>query len=271
MALSTHDELLMLRKRARRRLVGAIVLVSVSTAVLWNVVGRMPEQAMKPESVDITGLQASSAAKVAPPVASAVAVEPQASQPVTELLASLPPEEAVTRPPLAAENVASGTAIVPKPVPQPEKPLAPPVAAPKAPVAKPEPKPAPKPELAKPQTAKAEAAKPAVVKPESKKPDPMAILEGREEAKPESKPAAKPADSGQRFSVQLAALSDPAKVNALKDKLASAGISARFSKVQTSKGEVTRVRMGPFDSRADADAALRRLAKAGVSGIVVAQ
>lgn len=263
MALSTHDELLMLRKRARRRLVGAIVLVSVSTAVLWNVVGRMPEQAMKPESVDITGLQAASAAK---PVAPVVVAEPQASPPVTELLATLPPEEAVSRPAVAAvDATASVPAVAAKPVPQPEKPAA--VVPPKPAVPKPESKPEP----VKPEPAKPVAAKPEKPKAESKKPDPMAILEGREEAKTEDKPAAKPADAAQRFSVQLAALSDPSKVEALKAKLAGAGINARFSKVQTSKGEVTRVRMGPFASRAEADAALRRLAKAGVSGIVVPQ
>ena len=71
MALSTHDELLLLRKRARRRLVGAIVMVSLSTAVLWNVVDALPEQAMKPEAVDITGLQMASQPAAAPVVASA--------------------------------------------------------------------------------------------------------------------------------------------------------------------------------------------------------
>ena len=47
--LSTHEELILLRKRARRRLVGAIVLVLISTVVLWQVVGSVPEQQMKPE------------------------------------------------------------------------------------------------------------------------------------------------------------------------------------------------------------------------------
>jgi hypothetical protein len=53
MALSAHDELILLRKRARRRLVGAVVLVTVSTGVLWNVVGHLPDQQMRPESVEI--------------------------------------------------------------------------------------------------------------------------------------------------------------------------------------------------------------------------
>ncbi|WP_206211040.1 SPOR domain-containing protein [Vogesella urethralis] len=284
MALSTHDELLLLRKRARRRLVGAIVMVSLSTAVLWNVVDALPEQAMKPEAVDITGLQMASQPAAAPVVASAPVA---ASQPVTDLLATLPPEEpepasvpAVTAPAPAP----SAPLVVPKPAPV--APVAPAVANPEP---KPEPKPVPKPEpKPEPKPAIKPESKPAP-KPEPKPPvkenkpreekkaaDPMAILEGREAHTEPAKPAkeraeaeAKPAEGGKKFSIQLAALSDPQKVDALRSKLAASGVTARFSKVQTSKGEVTRVRVGPFKSREEADAAMRRLSKAGVTGIVV--
>lgn len=284
MALSTHDELLLLRKRARRRLVGAIVMVSLSTAVLWNVVDALPEQAMKPEAVDITGLQMASQPAAAPMVASAPVA---ASQPVTDLLATLPPEEpepasvpAVTTPAPAP----NAPLVVPKPAPV--APVAPAVANPEP---KPEPKPVPKPEpKPEPKPAIKPESKPAP-KPEPKPPvkenkpreekkaaDPMAILEGREAHAEPAKPAkeraeaeAKPAEGGKKFSIQLAALSDPQKVDALRSKLAASGVTARFSKVQTSKGEVTRVRVGPFKSREEADAAMRRLSKAGVTGIVV--
>lgn len=284
MALSTHDELLLLRKRARRRLVGAIVMVSLSTAVLWNVVDALPEQAMKPEAVDITGLQMASQPAAAPVVASAPVA---ASQPVTDLLATLPPEEpepasvpAVTAPAPAP----NAPLVVPKPAPV--APVAPAVAnpAPKPepkPVPKPEPKPEPKPAL-KPESKPAPKPEPKLPvkenKPreEKKAADPMAILEGREAHAEPAKPAkeraeaeAKPAEGGKKFSIQLAALSDPQKVDALRSKLAASGVTARFSKVQTSKGEVTRVRVGPFKSREEADAAMRRLSKAGVTGIVV--
>jgi len=298
MALSTHDELLLLRKRARRRLVGAIVMVSLSTAVLWNVVDALPEQAMKPEAVDITGLQMASQPAAAPVVASAPVA---ASQPVTDLLATLPPDEPVQAsvpvapPPAVVANPAPSPAVVPPPVPkqaEPKPPVAKPEPAPvPKPEPKPEPKPAPKPEakpqpkpetkpLAKPEP-KAETkpvAKETKPREEKKAADPMAILEGRETHAEPAKPPkeqrsteteAKPADGGKKFNIQLAALSDPQKVDALRDRLAAAGVAARFSKVQTSKGEVTRVRVGPFKSREEADAAMRRLSKAGVTGIVV--
>lgn len=295
MALSTHDELLLLRKRARRRLVGAIVLVSLSTAVLWNVVDALPEQAMKPEAVDITGLQMASQPAASPVVASAPVA---ASQPVTDLLATLPPDEpeqassvpavkappatvAVPPPPAATQPLVPAQPVAPpavakpepKPVPKPEpKPEPAPKPEPK-PVAKPEPKPEPKP-VAKPEPKP--TVKESKPREEKKAADPMAILEGREAHAEPAKPAkerveadAKPAEGGKKFSIQLAALSDPQKVDALRSKLAASGVAARFSKVQTSKGEVTRVRVGPFKSREEADAAMRRLSKAGVTGIVV--
>ncbi|MCD5361452.1 SPOR domain-containing protein, partial [Chromobacterium aquaticum] len=150
--------------------------------------------------------------------------------------------------------------------------------------AKPEVKPEPKPEAKTETKPKAEhkpepkPAKPEHKKPDIKleekparKPDPAAILEGRFDSL--DKPAAKkeePAAKAEGKSViQLAALSDPDKADALKSKLSSIGVTAHFSKVQTSKGEVTRVRVGPFNSRAEAQATLQKLAKAGVNGIIV--
>lgn len=298
MALSTHDELLLLRKRARRRLVGAIVMVSLSTAVLWNVVDALPEQAMKPEAVDITGLQLASQPAAAPVVASAPVT---ASQPVTDLLATLPPEEPeqaslpAAKPPVVAVVTPKPVAVPPATPPAPAavaiaKPEPKPPVKPEAkPAPKPEPKPEPKPVVkAEPKSeskpvAKVESkqepkppVKEAKLREEKKAADPMAILEGREAhaepakpAKERAEPEAKAAEGGKKFSIQLAALSDPQKVDALRSKLAASGVAARFSKVQTSKGEVTRVRVGPFKSREEADAAMRRLSKAGVTGIVV--
>lgn len=250
MSLSAHDELLMLRKRARRRLVGAIVLVLVATTVLWNVLDALPEQEMKPEQVEISGLPASAptpAPVALPPV---VASAPQE----TDILATLPPEDSVLAPPPAAEAsrpsavvpVAPVAAVIPPAVPKAAE---------------------PKPVEPKPVTPKVADKKPEPVVAEKKAaPDPAAILEGREAEAPR---AATTAATAEKYQVQLAALSDADKISALKQRLSAVGVAARFSKVQTSKGEVTRVRVGPFGSRAEADAALRKLERAGVSGIIV--
>ena len=89
----------------------------------------------------------------------------------------------------------------------------------------------------------------------------------------EKKPEDKPKDSGgkQRYVIQLAALSDPAKADALKQKLSGLGVSASVSRAETSKGEIHRVRVGPFASQDDAKAVMNKLNAAGVSGIMVPQ
>ncbi len=244
MSLSAHDELLMLRKRARRRLVGAIVLVLVATTVLWNVLDALPEQEMKPEQVEISGLPASAPTPIPVALPPVVASAPQE----TDILATLPPEDSVLAPPPAAEAS--------------RPPAVAPVTPAVAPAAVVTPPPAPKPVTPKVADKKAE---PAVTEKKAA-PDPAAILEGREAEVPR---AATTAATAEKYQVQLAALSDADKISALKQRLSAVGVAARFSKVQTSKGEVTRVRVGPFGSRAEADAALRKLERAGVSGIIV--
>lgn len=281
MALSTHDELILLRKRARRRLVGAVVIVSVSTVVLWNVVKHLPDQQMKPESVEIAGEASSGVSDaVATEVGKAVVAsspagkmtiaKPAASASaaaVTQLPASLEPTPAEIKPKVA--QIAT---------PQPQsKPVEPAHAV----VSKPEPAVA-----QNTHPAHEQAAKPERVKEKDKEeappkahkaaaPDPAAILEGRADSEAPRKPAKADSESahaaaGQAI-IQLAALSDEAKAEALKAKLSGLGVQARFSKVNTSKGEVTRVRVGPFASRAEADRVLQKLSKAGVTGIIVSK
>ncbi|MDF0606071.1 SPOR domain-containing protein [Neisseriaceae bacterium TC5R-5] len=250
MALSTQDELILLRKRARRRLVGAIVLVSISTLVLFNVVSRLPEQAMKPESIHIAPLNVPATV----PAAEVTATDDTALPPQVQTLPASAPQAKVEPPAVIARPAAGATELkadlssVLTPEPATVE------AVPKLPS---KPKPESKPEVK--ATAKTEIAKPA------RHADPAAILEGRFDSV-EPQPA--PVSDGKTV-IQLAALSDPQKVNELRTKLTSMGIVARFSKVQTSKGEVTRVRVGPFASRRDAEASLQKLAQAGVNGMIV--
>ena len=308
MALSAHDELILLRKRARRRLVGAVVLVTVSTVVLWNVVGHLPDQQMRPESVEIASEASGVPVETALPPAVNLAASSPASQ-AGKSVASAPvlaaasaPSAKVATPQLPADLSSVGED---KPVAAPK--LSAPAAAAVAAVgavaavqaSKPKPadgaasqplahqpakkKVASKPaELHQPAAADnkpAKVEKPAAAK--HKQADPAAILAGHFDDEPAAKPApAKKSESkaekvdnvgSGKSVIQLAALSDPAKADALKSKLSGLGVAAHFTKVQTSKGEVTRVRVGPFASRAEAEAALRKLSQAGVSGIIVSK
>ncbi len=79
--------------------------------------------------------------------------------------------------------------------------------------------------------------------------------------------AAKP-DPGPTFSVQLAAFSDDKGANALANKLKRAGHSAYTEPLETSKGTLWRVRVGPFPTRDDAVAARETLKGEGQVGIV---
>ena len=120
--------------------------------------------------------------------------------------------------------------------------------------------------------------------------DPASILSGASEPvasrpaakpvpekaeKPEAKVAAdkppKEASKGGTHLIQLAALSDPAKAEALKTKLAGMGIHASISRAETSKGQISRVRVGPFASQEEAKTVLNKMSAAGVTGILVSK
>jgi cell division septation protein DedD len=124
--------------------------------------------------------------------------------------------------------------------PEPARPVA---AAPK-PEVKPEPaKPAPKPEPAKPV-----ATTP---------------------AKPEVRTPAAPAASNVGFAVQLGAFGQAADANALRDRARAAGFSAFVEQVRTDNGTLSRVRVGPVVSRAEAEQLKAQVAaKVGIAGMV---
>ncbi|UBB24150.1 SPOR domain-containing protein [Pseudoxanthomonas japonensis] len=93
-------------------------------------------------------------------------------------------------------------------------------------------------------------------------------------AKPATAPAAKPeppkpAASNVGFAVQLGAFSKPEEATALRDKVRAGGFSAFVEQVRTDKGTLSRVRVGPVASRADADQLKAQVAaKFGISGMV---
>lgn len=93
----------------------------------------------------------------------------------------------------------------------------------------------------------------------------LAILEG----KPAAKPAAAAAEGNQKFVLQVAALTDHDKVEELRDKLKKAGISSFTEK--TPSGDRTRVRVGPFSNKDDAEKVRAKLTSMGLSGRVEAQ
>jgi DedD protein len=72
------------------------------------------------------------------------------------------------------------------------------------------------------------------------------------------------------FAVQLAAFADDKGANALAGRLKKAGYAAYTEPLKTSKGTLWRVRVGPYSSREAAVAARDKLKAEGQSGIVAA-
>jgi DedD protein len=253
-----------MRRRARHRLLGAAVLVLVGVIgfpLLFDTQPRpiavdipieIPDRAKaKPLPLPSTPAPAAPAAPAAPSTGSdagktaepgsRVAVAPRSSDMITES--------------------ADGTEIAP------DKPSTP------APDGKPEPeaKPRPKAETKAEARPKPEAKPKPEARPEPKpapaKPAPAddggrarALLEGKSAATVANaaKPAAAADDAG-RFVVQVGAFADAGKAREVRQKLEKAGLKTYTNVTKTGGGERTRVRVGPFASRAEADRAAGRI------------
>jgi DedD protein len=201
MARAISDEELQLKLRARRRLIGAIVLVTAMVVVLPMVLETEPGPVSQEITVRIPSPDAGAfATKVAPPPAPKVA------------------ETKVARPQAEEKTAAAPEAIKDKP------------------------KPAVKPETAKPAKAPAKRA--------------------AKTAKPASKAA------GGQFVVQVIALADAEKAQRMQQQIAAAGIRSYTEIVKTVKGDVTRVRAGPFPTREAAEKARDQLKSLGMNGNV---
>lgn len=110
----------------------------------------------------------------------------------------------------------------------------------------------------------------AAPKPVESKPAPPSTSQPAAAKPAPPKPVASaPAAGGTGFAVQLAAFSKAADANALRDRLRAAGFSAFVEQVNTDKGALSRVRVGPVVGRAEADQLKTQVkAKTGMDGIV---
>jgi DedD protein len=285
------DPMLPEKKRARRRLVGAIALALAAAVGLPMLLDSEP----KPLAGDIA-IQIPAKDKAAPlPVPAAdKAVSAADSVDKDEEVIDAPPPASAAKAPAAVaaakpESAATQPPAVTKPEPKPE-----PRVEHKAEPAKPEHKDAPKAEhkdakaearLAEKERAEREkaehdraehekaerlarearekakkAAEDKPVKPKDDAARAMAILEG----KPAEKE--KPAESAsQRFVLQVAALSSQEKAAEVQAKLREAGISSYTQKTSTPSGELIRVRVGPLNKE-DAEKVRAKLGRLGLSG-----
>lgn len=264
---SRPDPVLPEKKRARRRLVGAVALVLAAVVGLPMILDSEPKPVTDDIAIDIPSKDKrtqAGAVRNPPPVAN-VAKAPAGvgldkDEEVIDPATLPPPAEAA---PSTAARSEMPQLVKPEPRPRPE-----PKPEHKA-EAKPETPRPPKPETkteAKPER-KTELAHAKPVEKVDEASRARAILEGRPEPKPEAK-AEQKKDSG-RFVVQVAALATQDKVDELQGKLKSAGIASFTQKVSTDSGSRTRIRVGPFSSREEADRVRAKLSKIGLAGTLV--
>lgn len=279
------------RRRARHRLLGATVLVLAGVIGFPLLFESQPRpvpvdfeidipsrQAAKPQvpaseaepaqDMRIAGLDESEEFVPAAPVAQVApvaSVAPAVPAAPAAQLAKAPAEPAPIAPPVPLHPVA-------KPVsPEPAAPVAP--AAQAMPVIKPQPKPAVEPPVKKPVESKpAEkpvdkpAEKPVKASEESARA--QALLEGKpvptSSAEPD-KAAAKP-----RHIVQVGAFVDPNLAQEARMKLERSGLVTYTQISNTPDGPRTRVRLGPFLTRAEADKAAAKARALGLSAAILA-
>ena len=231
--MSDNDNL-ELKKRSRRRLVGAAALALIAAIVLPMVMD--PEPVMPQTDIQVTIPERTVDARpiggreaVIEPVPDLLSDDAAPAAEAEEALRPLGPDVSTVSEPAGATSRAapdSGTAQR-----QPTE-------------SKPETKPGPAPTAEPEDSAEARRAR--------------AILEGR---------ATQAQTEAARFMVQAGAFSDEVKARAHQRDLAAKGFQ---SFIENSEG-VSRVRMGPFGSRTEAEAMIGRLRGASFDGVVIAR
>lgn len=243
----TQNAQLQLKKRARRRLVGAIALAGLAAVVLPIVMDKQPTQQVQDVQIQIPGQEQvpfnpnPEMPPLLPPAEDSATPTNPATEPTRAASDSVKPaNSAVKAPEKTPEKV---------PDKKPEQPKAPPPD--KTPEKAPE-----KPPVKRPDTSEQDAQRAA------------AILAGKAAATP---PAASAERNGSSYAILIGAFSNPANVKQLQGKIGELGIKVYTEALDTPKGKKTRVRAGPFATKEAADQALAKIKRIGVNGVVAAK
>jgi DedD protein len=125
----------------------------------------------------------------------------------------------------------------------------------------PEPKAAPVVAVAKPAEKPADKPAPKVAPTANDGAKAQALLEGKAVEQPASTSASASAPGTSRFVVQIGAYSDAVKAHEARVKLEKAGLKTYTQVVQPKEGKRIRVRVGPFESKAEADKVAEKIRK----------
>lgn len=240
--MQDNDAQQQLKKRARRRLVGAVFFASIVALLLPLLMDHDPRPPVQDVAIHIPGQDE----KPFAPALVAVPLDGVSDKPVGAVAS--PPEVAMNPP-----------VVVPKPVDRlPERQIE------KVPEKLPEKLPEKAPEKPKPAP--------------EKKPEPVKAPEVSSEAKRaaailagqfvESAPSATSGAAASQHVILIGAFSNDGNVRNLQKKLGELGIKTYTEALNSPQGNKTRVRAGPFANRAAAEKALEKMKRIGVSGVV---
>ncbi len=244
------DSIETLRTRARQRLIGAVVLVALGIVAFTLLFDSQPRPIPADIQITMPDKDKPDSTTTATIPAPAAAAAPATTTTAPQVVAPVTPSVAAAAAAAASASLSSKEEFVaPKAEKKPEAKVEAKVeskAEPKAEVkavSKPEVKPTPKP------PANDEAAKA------------MAILEGKAPPKTEAKTeSASVADaSAGRFVVQVGAFAENDKAQQVRLKVERAGMKTYTNVAQTKEGARTRVRVGPFTTRAEAEKAAAKI------------
>ncbi|MGE5384259.1 MAG: SPOR domain-containing protein [Betaproteobacteria bacterium] len=244
--MEDNDVQLQLKKRARRRLVGAVAFAGFAAVVLPMIMEQEPKQVSQDVEIRIPGQDEKpftpnfgAPSPAAKPPASTAAPDQKATEPAQVSAAAVVPKAPDVK--VLAKTTEKNAE---KSVEKPSEKMA----------AKPVEKPVEKPVTKPPE-------KPAAKATESDAQRATAILAGKQ---PESAP------SGQ-YVILIGAFANQANIKNLQGKLSELGIKAYTEPLDSPQGKKTRVRAGPFPSREAGEKALEKMKRIGISGVLAAK
>lgn len=225
--LDPLDPLELQKRRARRRLIGAIALVAGAVVLLPMVFDSEPRSGNEDLAVEIPSQDTAFSPRN--PATSSAAPAPIAPSTQNTLVPGAPAPASVVPPPTA------------------------PLVAPVAPAVT-------QPASVDTSAPKSKSDNKATPKPAATADDPRAL------AALEGKSAAPTSESGpaQGFAVQIGAFASTDKVKDVRDRLGAAGLKTYTETLTTPQGPRTRVRVGPFTTREAADKARERVKGLGL-------
>lgn len=228
-----NENIDIVRRRARHRLIGSVVLVLMAVVGFPLLFDTQPRPVAVDTPIVIPDRQ----------TAASLATAPAAQAPAKPLLSDVKPLPAQAGLD-AREEVVLPSAPVAAPKPAESK-----IAEPKSA----EPKSAPA------KVAKQEPVAPAKPKPKDDGSKAKSLLDGKSGA-----------SNSERHAIQVGAFADAAKVREVRKKLEQAGLTTYTQTIDGKDGkQTTRVRVGPFDSREEADKAAGRIRKLELSPVVL--